>query len=161
MRQSLYQRRLDTTKTEAGEREIDLAPQLAEMIQAHVGTRRSEFVFSTNKGGLLIQRNVLRMLHSVLKRLGMPKLGFHAFRRFRVTHLRKNMVPEDLIKFWIGHAPQTVTDVYSKVKNDVKFRREVAEKVGLGFELSREMFTSVHNFLDSERLQTVEINGAP
>src|SRR5207245_9451587 len=36
VRQSLYQRRLDTTKTEAGEREIDLAPELAEMIQAHV-----------------------------------------------------------------------------------------------------------------------------
>jgi integrase len=161
VRQSLYQRRLDTTKTEAGEREIDLAPELAEMIQAHVGTRRSGFVFSTNKGGLLIQRNVLRMLHSILKRLDLPKLGFHAFRRFRVTHLRKSMVPEDLIKFWIGHAPQTVTDVYSKVKNDVKFRREVAEKVGLGFEIRSEMFTSVHNFLDSERLQTVEINGAP
>jgi integrase len=161
VRQSLYQRRLDTTKTEAGEREIDLAPELAEMIQAHVGTRRSGFVFSTNKGGLLIQRNVLRMLHSILKRLDLPKLGFHAFRRFRVTHLRKSMVPEDLIKFWIGHAPQTVTDVYSKVKNDVKFRREVAEKVGLGFEIRSEMFTSVHNFLDSERLQTVEMNGAP
>jgi integrase len=83
------------------------------------------------------------MLHTILKRLGMPKLGFHAFRRFRVTHLRKNMVPEDLIKFWIGHAPQTVTDVYSKVKNDVQFRRGVAEKVGLGFELNTEMFTSV------------------
>src|SRR5437870_9179807 len=90
-----------------------------------------------------------------------PKLGFHAFRRFRVTHLRKSMVPEDLIKFWIGHAPQTVTDVYSKVKNDVKFRREVAEKVGLGFEIRTEMFTSVHNFLDSEHLQTVEEYGAP
>ena len=73
-----------------------------------------------------------------------------------MTHLRKSMVPEDLIKFWIGHAPQTVTDVYSKVKNDVKFRREVAEKVGLGFEIRPEMFTSVHNFLDSERLQVVQ-----
>src|SRR6266571_7719017 len=89
-----------------------------------------------------------------------PKLGFHAFRRFRVTHLRKNMVPEDLIKFWIGHAPQTVTDVYSKVKNDVDFRSETAEAVGIGFDLGQ-MFTSVHNFSDSERLQTVEEYGAP
>ena len=85
----------------------------------------------------------------------MPKLGFHAFRRFRVTHLRKNMVPEDLIKFWIGHSPQTVTDVYSKVKNDVQFRREVAEKVGLGFEMSTEMFTSVHNFSETVPLHVV------
>jgi integrase len=96
VRQNLYKRRLNTTKTEAGRREIDLAPELAEMIQAHIGKRHG-FVFSTNKGGPIIQRNVLRMLHNILKRLGMPKLGFHAFRRFRVTHLRKNMVPEDLI----------------------------------------------------------------
>ena len=101
VRQSLYIRRLDTTKTEAGEREIDLAPELAEIIQGHVGKRHG-FIFSTNRGGPIIQRNVLRMLHTILKRLGTPKLGFHAFRRFRVTHLRKNMVPEDLIKFWIG-----------------------------------------------------------
>jgi integrase len=155
VRQSLYQRRLDTTKTEAGRREIDLAPELAEMIQAHIGKRHG-FVFSTHKGGPIIQRNVLRMLHSVLKRLGMPMLGFHAFRRFRVTHLRKNMVPEDLIKFWIGHAPQTVTDVYSKVKNDVQFRREVAEKAGLGFELNPEMFPSVPQISASVALQVVQ-----
>ena len=33
VRQNLYQLRLDTTKTEAGEREIDLAPELAGMIR--------------------------------------------------------------------------------------------------------------------------------
>ena len=71
------------------------------------------------------------------------------------------MVPEDLIKFWIGHAPQTVTDVYSKVKSDTKFRREVAAKVGLGFKLTALMNTSEHNFSELEHLQPVEINGAP
>ena len=89
-----------------------------------------------------------------------PKLGFHAFRRFRVTHLRKNMVPEDLIKFWIGHAPKTVTDEYSKVKNDVEFRKDVAEKIGLGFELAQ-MFPDVPQFSSVNRLQTVEEYGAP
>jgi integrase len=155
VRQSLYKRMIVTTKTEAGQREIDLAPELAEMLRAHIGSRSSGFVFNTQMGGVLIQRNVLRMLHAILKRTGMPKLGFHAFRRFRVTHLRKNMVPEDLIKFWIGHAPKTVTDEYSKVKNDVDFRREVAEKVGLGFEINAEMFTSVHNFSVAEPLHVV------
>jgi integrase len=99
------------------------------------------------------------MLHTILSRMNKTKLGFHAFRRFRVTHLRKNMVPEDLIKFWIGHAPKTVTDEYSKVKNDVDFRREAADKVGLGFDLgqmdSSQMVTSVHNFSDPMALQTV------
>jgi type I restriction enzyme M protein len=36
--------------------------------------------------------------------LGREKAGFHAFRRYRVTHLRKNRGPEDLLRLWIGHA---------------------------------------------------------
>jgi integrase len=152
-------RTLVSTKTEAGEREIDLAPELAGLLRSHIGTRTSGFVFRTRSGGPVLQRNVLRMLHTILSRVNKPKLGFHAFRRFRVTHLRKNMVPEDLIKFWIGHAPKTVTDEYSKVKNDVDFRKEVADKVGLGFDLgqmdSSQMVTSVHNFSSAECLQSV------
>jgi integrase len=135
VRQNLFNRTLDTPKTAAGVREIDLAPELAEMLRQYIGNRTSGFAFHTRSGGPVLQRNVLRMLHGILKRMGKPKLGFHAFRRFRVTHLRKNMVPEDIIRFWIGHSPKTVTDVYSRVKNDIQFRKGVAEKVGLGFEL--------------------------
>jgi hypothetical protein len=47
----------------------------------------------------------------------------------------KNRVPEDLIRFWIGHADKSVTDGYSKVKEDVSFRMVCAENAGLGFEL--------------------------
>jgi hypothetical protein len=35
--------------------------------------------------------------------MGHEKCGFHAFRRFRFTNLRKQGVPEDLLRFWIGH----------------------------------------------------------
>jgi hypothetical protein len=48
----------------------------------------------------------------------------------------KERSPEDLIRFWLGHADESVTDGYSKVKEDVAFRRHCAESVGLGFELS-------------------------
>jgi integrase len=135
VRQNLYNRILGTPKTPSGVREIDLAPELAAMLKAHIGSRTSGFVFRTGSGGPVLQRNVLRMFHLLLKGAGKPKLGFHAFRRFRVTHLRKNRVPEDLIQFWIGHAEKSVTDGYSKVKEDVGFRKEVAERIGLGFEL--------------------------
>ena len=66
-------------------------------------------------------------------KLGQPKAGFHAFRRFRTTWLRKNRTPEDLIRYWLGHADETVTDGYSKLREDVEYRKEVAERVGLGF----------------------------
>jgi hypothetical protein len=67
--------------------------------------------------------------------MGREKCGFHAFRRYRVTHLRKQRVPEDLLRFWVGHADQSVTDGYSKVKEDVEFRRFTAEQAGLGFHM--------------------------
>ena len=60
--------------------------------------------------------------------------GFHCFRRFRTSQLRKNRVPWDLEKFWIGHANRDITDKYAEqLKEDVEYRREWAEKVELGF----------------------------
>jgi hypothetical protein len=45
-------------------------------------------------------------------------------------------VPWDLEKFWIGHANKDVTDRYAEqLKEDVEFRQEWAEKIGLGFVL--------------------------
>jgi integrase len=96
-------------------------------------------LFQTKNGKPLSQSNVVRRsLHPILKTLGREKVGFHSFRRFRVTHLRKNRVPEDLLRFWIGHANKSVTDGYSMVKNDVAFRQMCAVNAGLGYEISHE-----------------------
>ena len=76
---------------------------------------------------------VRRSLHPILAELGVPKTGFHAMRRFRTTWLRKQRAPEDLTKFWLGHAKDSVTDGYSKLSEDVEFRLQVAEQVGTGF----------------------------
>lgn len=35
----------------------------------------------------------------------------------------------------MGHAETEVGDIYSKLKDDVSFREEWAERIGLGFEL--------------------------
>jgi len=32
----------------------------------------------------------------------------------RIETLRRARVPEDLIGFWLGHAPRTVTDLYAE-----------------------------------------------
>jgi hypothetical protein len=44
-------------------------------------------------------------------------------------------VPEDLLRYWIGHADKSITDGYSKVKEDRAFRTLCAESAGLGFSL--------------------------
>ena len=67
---------------------------------------------------------------------GTYKAGNHAFRRFRNTHLRnRTACPEGLVKFWMGHADESMGDLYDKIKEDVAFRKEWAEKCGFGFNL--------------------------
>ena len=35
----------------------------------------------------------------------------------------------------MGHAPEDISDLYDKIKVDVAFRKAVAERCGIGFEL--------------------------
>lgn len=82
----------------------------------------------------MLRENIVRQsLHPVLKKIGREPCGFHAFRRFRDTHLRKSRVPDGLIQFWMGHAPESMTDLYDKVRDDAEFRRFASEQAGLGF----------------------------
>jgi integrase len=115
-------------KTANAVRVVDIPEVLAIKLWEYLASTNG-YLFATAKGHLLQQRNVLRILHKV------KPVGFHAFRRFRLTWLRKNNVPKDLERYWMGHAPEEVGDLYSKLKDDVSFRQEWAERAGLGFEL--------------------------
>jgi integrase len=129
-------------KTENGKREIDLHSSVAELLKAYIGDRRSGLLFCTRTGKPLHQSNILRrVLHPILlgdeKTPGVTgkKAGAHAFRRFRLTWLRENAVPKDLEHFWMGHADEEIGDIYSQLETNVKFRKEVDERIGLGFDL--------------------------
>ena len=136
VRHSLWRGQLYSPKTTAGVREVDMHHSLAEAMHDYLTGRTSGFVFVSGAGTPLARSNVLRRsLHKILLGMGREKCGFHAFRRYRVTHLRKQRVPEDLLRFWIGHADESVTDGYSKVKADVEFRRFTAEQAGTGFHI--------------------------
>jgi site-specific recombinase XerD len=140
IRQKVWNGRIQPfLKTENGVRDIDLHPDVTAMLRRFIGNRTSGFLFRSKNGLPLLQSNVLRLsLHPLLKKLGQTKSGAHAFRRFRTTWLRKQHAPEDLIRFWLGHANKSVTDIYSKLKEDVTFRKKTAKQVGVGFELSAE-----------------------
>jgi integrase len=158
IRQSVWNGRMQTPKTTNAFREIDLHPSLATMLQTHVGQRKSGLLFSTATGKPISQTNILkRSLHPILKEMKCNKAGFHSFRRYRVTHLRKNRVPEDVLRFWIGHADKTVTDGYSKVKDDGAFRLLCATNVGLGFVLPAETPTARYDVAPS-CTQTVSLS---
>jgi integrase len=144
-------------KTDAGRRDVDLCPKLAALLEAYVEGRTSGFLFRNRKGRFVSQTNLLRRgLHPALERLKQPKAGFHAFRRYRLTWLRKNRVHADLERFWIGHENETVGDGYSKMKEDVAFRLEQAETVGLGFGLPPKMAEVVRVVRKKEAQPEVE-----
>lgn len=136
----------DFLKTANGQREVDLHPSMATMLREYISRRANAKHEAERKCGLLFcsrngkpfhQSNLLRRkLHPILAKLGQPKCGVHAFRRFRNTYLRNfTTTPPGLIKFWMGHAGEGMSDLYDKIKEDVAFRKEVAEKAGLGFQL--------------------------
>jgi integrase len=134
--QSCWYGALQTPKTFNAFRKIDLSTSVADMLQEFIGGRRFGLVFSNRAGNPHSQTNLLRRsLHPLLQEAGCDKMGFHALRRFRTTWLRKQQCPEDVLRYWLGHANRTVTDGYSKLSEDLEFRLEVAEKVGVGFSL--------------------------
>jgi integrase len=138
VRQSVWRGSVQAPKTENANREIDVPTPLAQLLKVSVGDRSSGFLFQTESDRPLTQRNVQRDGLGKIRRdmkLEAGK-GFHSFRRFRTAHLRKNRVPWDLQKLWLGHANKDVTDRYAEqLKEDVEWRKEEAEKAGLGFKL--------------------------
>ena len=87
-------------------------------------------LFATASEKPLSQQNVLRSLHAVVS------VGLHAFRRYRTEVLRRAGCPEDLVRMWLGHASESITDWYALgLRNDEARRKEWCARVGLGFDL--------------------------
>ncbi len=125
VRQQKTRAGLATTKTKAGLREVDLDPAVNEfLLQVFAGIPIGTELFSGSPDYI---REVLSM-HGI-------DGGFHAFRRFRITHLKLQGVPDALIKFWVGHEAGDITEVYTQVGGEIESRKQWAAKAGLGFQL--------------------------
>ena len=119
-------------------REIDVPSSLAAFLKASAGGRTSRFLFQAESGRPRTQRNILRDGLGKIRRDMKLEGGkaFHSFRRFRPSQLRKNCVSWELQKLWLGHANKDVTDRYAEqLREDVEWRKQEAEKAGLGFKL--------------------------
>jgi integrase len=146
IRESVWQGVRQKPKTASAIRDVDLSSGLAAMLKDFVADRKTGLLFRNTVGKPLAQSNVLRRsLHPILESLEVPKAGFHSFRRFRATHLSKSRVPESLEKFWMGHAESNQTEKYVKLFDEVVYRRKVADRIGIGFELLAEKPPIVRN----------------
>ena len=80
-----------------------------------------------------------RCLRPKLEKLGfyVPGAGAHCVRRFRAAQLQRAACPDDLRKFWLGHASSDISDQYAlQLLEDVERRKAAAASVGLGFEVA-------------------------
>ena len=131
VKRGVWRGKEQSPKTSNALRVVDIPERLADCLREYVAGKVGGFLFSAKSGRPLQQRNVLRSLHASGK-----KIGFHAFRRFRTETLRRARVPEDLTRLWLGHAKQSVTDLYaSGLENDERWRQEWCERARLGFDL--------------------------
>jgi integrase len=127
-----------TPKTEAGYRDVDVHRLVAKLLRQYIGGRKSGFLLETKTGKMLWPGTLYRDgLKTILKGIGRDKVRFHAFRRFRQAVLAKSDVRQILIDYWMAHDSSDMSSRYAKqLTEDVEFRQEWAEKVGLGFGLS-------------------------
>ena len=131
-------------KTVNSERFVDICPEVAALMKEFLQGRTTGLVFSSRKGKPLNPSNLrTRVIHPLLKRKGLPLGGTHIFRRFRITWLRENSVQPDIERFWLGHANKSVGDDYSMLKKNAKVRKQIADKIGPGFELPGSIFAPV------------------
>jgi integrase len=144
--QSSWQGIIQAPKTENAYRRVDLCESLAAMLRDYIRERREGLLFPARGGRPRSQSNILRRsLHPILAQLGLPKAGFHSMRRFRATWLRECGAPEDLIKAWLGHSEENVTDGYSKLRDNLAFCHKKVEEIGLGFALPSTMIPMIPN----------------
>jgi integrase len=129
IRRSVWHRCEQAPKTPNAIRLVDIPEVLAQVLRRYTEGMNG-YLFTTRAGRILDPRNSLKALHGAGNRG-----GFHAFRRFRFSVLRRAGVPENLIKQWLGHS-QNLMDLYAaQLRFDVAYRHEWCEKAGLGFEL--------------------------
>jgi integrase len=147
------------SKTEAAYREVDLCPEVAELLANYIGNR-SGLLFPSKTGKTPMSYSNVRThsLHAKLVKLGLytPGAAMHCFRRFRSAVLTKNGCPEDLRKFWLGHENSDISDEYAEqLLEDIERRQEVAARVGLGFEIPEPSF--VPNVPKTPELKAVAV----
>lgn len=146
-------------KTDAAYREVDLCPEVAELLKNYISSHHGLlFPSKTGKTPMSYANLRNRSLHPKLVKLGLytPGAAMHCYRRFRSAVLKKYRCPEDLRKFWLGHENPDISDEYAEqLLEDIERRQEVAARIGLGFEIPESSF--VPNVPKTPELEAVTV----
>jgi hypothetical protein len=131
-------RTIQRLKTEASKREIDLCSEVADFLRPYI-REKPGLIFHTRRGTPHLYHNLeARWLTPRLAKLGIDEqgMGWHSFRRFRNTWVRKQRIGEDYRLFWMAHKPEKMGEVYTDISDDLEGRLAEADRVEHGFDLT-------------------------
>ncbi|MCH8269064.1 MAG: tyrosine-type recombinase/integrase [Acidobacteria bacterium] len=119
VREGVYMGRFSTPKTPNRVRRIPLSGPVVELLKRRkvqaVRDQPGDLVFATRKGTPIGPDNVLkRVLHPACQRLGLPQVGWHAFRHTHATLLSDLGESLKTAQAILGHADlETTLSVYT------------------------------------------------
>jgi integrase len=132
VRQSVWRGKLQTVKSRQGNRRFPISTELVDHLKVHLRAWRPNalgLLFATGNGTpwdhSLVRK---RKFHPLLKKLGIPQCGFHAFRHGNATLLDQIGAPMAVRLNRLGHAePQTTMNYTHAVTAD---ERRIADELG-------------------------------
>ncbi len=132
VRQSVWRGHIQTVKSKKGNRRSPISPELVEHLRGYLRGWKPNppgLLFATKSGTpwdhSLIRK---RKFHPLLKKLGIPQCGFHAFRHGNATLLDQIGAPMAVRQNRLGHADaQTTMDYTHAVTAD---ERRIAVELG-------------------------------
>jgi integrase len=132
VRQSVWRGKIQTVKSRKGNRRFPISKELVACLRAFLGgwhPNAQGLLFATTNGtpwDHSLTRK--RKFHPLLKRLGIPQCGFHAFRHGNATLLDQLGAPMAVRQNRLGHADvQTTMDYTHSVTAD---ERRIAVELG-------------------------------
>jgi integrase len=132
VRQSVWRGQIQTVKSRKGNRRFPISAELMEHLRAYLQTWRPNnlgLLFATGNGTpwnhSLVRK---RKFHPLLKKLGIPQCGFHAFRHGIATLLDQIGAPMAVRLNRLGHAEAQTTMGYTHAV--MADERRIADDLG-------------------------------
>ena len=112
------------TKTDAGERTIDIGDELADLLVDHgaaemsrlsrLDSARSDLVFTDRFGQALDLRAISRWYAQRARSAGLSDTGLHALRHTAISRWLMAGIPISVVASWAGHSsPETTLRIYA------------------------------------------------
>jgi integrase len=119
-------RKIQACKSNASSADVPMPPQLETRLLVHISNRQSDAaLLFVNKHGRAYSANKLRekQLHPLLKRLDIPRGGFHAARHGATSEMLANGVAPTVVQKQMRHSDARITlGIYGHVVGDAQRR---------------------------------------